>query len=162
MFPRCLLYSQLTILASKYLWNYDCKDVSNGRKRDGGYTNQRRKTMFRLEDARIYFEWLLTSSHFPLPNTWNISTLKPNYVRTIEDEVEQQRQKKLQDLKAKGIKGTPVTEESFKLWKERKRKVKEDAARKLVETEMKKKKVSFLIRRYKSSHIANFCYWQYC
>ena len=79
-------------------------------------------------------------------NVLNILTSKPNYVRTIEDDVEQQRQKKLDDLKAKGIKGTPVTEESFKLWQERKRKAKEDAARKLVETEMKKRKVSSPIK----------------
>lgn len=65
---------------------------------------------------------------------------QPNYVRTIEDEVELQRQRKLKELQEKGIKGTPVTEETFKLWQERKRKVKEDAVKKLVNAEMKKRK----------------------
>eukprot|EP01083_Nonionella_stella_P037592 102465_1 len=64
----------------------------------------------------------------------------PNYVPTLEDEVEMQRQKMLKDLKAKGKKGTPITHESFKAWQERKRKAKEDAARKLVDAELKKKK----------------------
>jgi len=39
-----------------------------------------------------------------------------------------------------GKKGTPVTGATFKAWQERKRKRKEAAAKKLVETEMKKKK----------------------
>lgn len=64
----------------------------------------------------------------------------PNYVPTLEDKVEAQRQQKLKELKASGKKGTPVTEESFKLWQERKRKRKEAEIKKLVETEMKKKK----------------------
>eukprot|EP00557_Chaetoceros_sp_GSL56_P003518 CAMPEP_0176487998 /NCGR_PEP_ID=MMETSP0200_2-20121128/6457_1 /TAXON_ID=947934 /ORGANISM="Chaetoceros sp., Strain GSL56" /LENGTH=287 /DNA_ID=CAMNT_0017884917 /DNA_START=166 /DNA_END=1029 /DNA_ORIENTATION=- len=64
----------------------------------------------------------------------------PNYVRTIEDEVELQRQKKLAELKEKGIKGTPVTEESFRAWQERKRKSRQEEAKKLVENELKKKK----------------------
>mmetsp|Transcript_7752 Transcript_7752/g.16849 ORF Transcript_7752/g.16849 Transcript_7752/m.16849 type:complete len:296 (-) Transcript_7752:182-1069(-) len=64
----------------------------------------------------------------------------PNYVPTLEDKVEAQRQKKLKELKASGKKGTPVTEESFKVWQERKRKRKEAAVKKLVEAEMKKKK----------------------
>jgi hypothetical protein len=64
----------------------------------------------------------------------------PNYVPTLEDEVELQRQRKLQELKNKGIKGTPVTEKSFKEWQERKRKLKADTAKKLVEAELKKKK----------------------
>lgn len=51
-----------------------------------------------------------------------------------------QRQQKLRELKEKGIKGTPVTEESFKVWQDRKRKAKEEAARKLVDAELKKKK----------------------
>lgn len=65
---------------------------------------------------------------------------QPNYVRTIEDEVELQRQKKLAELKEKGIKGTPVTEESFRAWQERKRKLRQEEAKKLVENELKKKK----------------------
>jgi hypothetical protein len=64
----------------------------------------------------------------------------PNYVPTLEDEVELQRQKKLQELKDKGIKGTPVTEKTFKEWQERKRKLKADTAKKMVEAELKKKK----------------------
>lgn len=66
--------------------------------------------------------------------------IQPNYVPTLEDEVELQRQQKLKDLKDKGIKGTPVTPETFKEWQERKRKAKEEAARKLVDAELKKKK----------------------
>ena len=50
-----------------------------------------------------------------------------------------QRQKKVEELKKAG-QGTPVTEETFKEWQERKRKAKADAAKKLVEAEMKKKK----------------------
>ncbi len=61
-------------------------------------------------------------------------------MRTIEDDVELQRQKKLQELKDKGIKGTPVTPETFKAWQERKRKAKMDAAKKLLDAELKKKK----------------------
>lgn len=64
----------------------------------------------------------------------------PNYVPTLEDKVEAQRQKMLKDLKAKGIKGTPVTEASFKVWQDKKRKRKEAAVKKLVESEMRKKK----------------------
>lgn len=45
----------------------------------------------------------------------------------------------MEELKRTG-KGTPVTEESFRAWQERKRKRKADAAKKLVETELKKKK----------------------
>lgn len=64
----------------------------------------------------------------------------PNYVPTLEDKVEAQRQEKLKELKASGKKGTPVTEASFKEWQARKRKRKESQAKKLVEAEMKKKK----------------------
>mmetsp|Transcript_17343 Transcript_17343/g.19785 ORF Transcript_17343/g.19785 Transcript_17343/m.19785 type:complete len:290 (+) Transcript_17343:129-998(+) len=67
-------------------------------------------------------------------------TADPNYVRTLEDDVEVQRQKKLEEFKEKGIKGTPVTEESFKAWQNRKRKAKQEAAKKLVDAELKKKK----------------------
>eukprot|EP00978_Attheya_sp_CCMP212_P021455 scaffold62636_cov52-Attheya_sp.AAC.6 len=63
----------------------------------------------------------------------------PNYVRTLEDEIETQRQAKVAELKKLGT-GTPVTEATFKVWLENKRKRKADAARKMVETEMKKKK----------------------
>lgn len=64
----------------------------------------------------------------------------PNYVPTLEDEVEAQRQKKLREMKASGKKLTPVTEESFKAWQEKKRKRKAAETKKMVEKEMKKKK----------------------
>jgi len=64
----------------------------------------------------------------------------PNYVPTLEDKVEAQRQKKLKDLKDSGVKGTPITEASFKIWQDKKRKRKEAAVKKMVETEMRKKK----------------------
>mmetsp|Transcript_16691 Transcript_16691/g.23195 ORF Transcript_16691/g.23195 Transcript_16691/m.23195 type:complete len:291 (+) Transcript_16691:174-1046(+) len=64
----------------------------------------------------------------------------PNYVPTLEDEIESQRQKKIEELKKAGKKGTPVTEKSFKEWIERKRKQRAAAAKKLVEQEMRKKK----------------------
>lgn len=103
-------------------------DAAKGRDHDVGKeksgTSRAMKMMFQMDAKEM--EDALTSD--------------PNYVRTIEDELEHQRQKKLQDLKDKGIKGTPVTEESFKVWQEGKRKAKQDAARKLVEAEMKKKK----------------------
>lgn len=50
-----------------------------------------------------------------------------------------QRQEKVAELKKSGT-GTPITEASFKEWRERKQKIKAEAARKLVEKEMKKKK----------------------
>ncbi|KAL7535472.1 hypothetical protein ACHAXR_010766 [Thalassiosira sp. AJA248-18] len=64
----------------------------------------------------------------------------PNYVPTLEDRVEAERQKKLKELKASGKKGTPVTEETFKAWQERKRKRKDAEVQKKVATEMRKKK----------------------
>lgn len=64
----------------------------------------------------------------------------PNYVPTLEDKVEAQRQQKLKELKDSGSKGTPVTEASFKVWQERKRKRKEAEMMKMVQAEMKKKK----------------------
>lgn len=64
----------------------------------------------------------------------------PNYVPTIEDEIESQRQRKVQELKEKGIKGTPVTEETFKEWQERKRQKRTAENKKLVEQELRKKK----------------------
>jgi len=98
------------------------RDHDDGKEKGG--TSRAMKMMFQM-DAKEMEDAL---------------TKDPNYVRTIEDDVELQRQKKLEELKAKGIKGTAVTPETFKAWQERKRKVKQDAARKLVETEMKKKK----------------------
>ena len=64
----------------------------------------------------------------------------PNYVPTLEDKVEAQRQQKLKELKASGKKGTPVTEVSFKAWQDRKRKRKEAEVKKRLDVEMKKKK----------------------
>lgn len=61
----------------------------------------------------------------------------PNYVPTLEDEIEQQRQDKVKQLQGKG---TPVTPETFAAWKERKRKQKAEAVQKTVEQEFKKKK----------------------
>ena len=66
--------------------------------------------------------------------------LQPNYVPTLEDKVEAERQKKLAELKASGKKGTPVTEASFKEWQERKRKRKEAETKKKLDVELKKKK----------------------
>ena len=67
-------------------------------------------------------------------------TEDPNYVPTLEDKVEAQRQQKLKELKASGKAGTPVTEASFKEWQERKRKRKEAEIKKVVEAELRKKK----------------------
>lgn len=64
----------------------------------------------------------------------------PNYVPTLEDEIEAQRQAMVAKLKASGKKGTPVTPETFAAWQERKRKKHADEAKKLVEAELKKKK----------------------
>lgn len=64
----------------------------------------------------------------------------PNYVPTLEDEIENQRQKLVAELKASGKPGTPVTPETFAAWQEAKRKKKAEAAKKLVEAELKKKK----------------------
>ena len=64
----------------------------------------------------------------------------PNYVPTLEDEVEAQRQLKVAELKASGLSGTPVTPETFQLWQEGKRKRRAEMEKKLVEAELKKKK----------------------
>lgn len=58
----------------------------------------------------------------------------------MEDEIEMERQRKVAEFKASGKKGTPVTPESFKIWQDKKRKARAEAAKKLVENEMKKKK----------------------
>lgn len=68
------------------------------------------------------------------------SSSQPNYVPSLEDEIEAQRQAKVEELRKSGKKGTPVTEKSFKEWQERKRKKRAAEAKKLVETELKKKK----------------------
>jgi hypothetical protein len=63
----------------------------------------------------------------------------PNYVPTLEDEIEEQRQKKVAELLKDG-KGTPVTPETFAAWQERKRQRRQAENKKLVETELRKKK----------------------
>ena len=64
----------------------------------------------------------------------------PNYVPTLEDEVEAKRQELFERLKKTGKKGTPVTPETLKAWQEKKRKRKTEAAKKLVEAESRKRK----------------------
>mmetsp|Transcript_17634 Transcript_17634/g.48039 ORF Transcript_17634/g.48039 Transcript_17634/m.48039 type:complete len:293 (+) Transcript_17634:244-1122(+) len=64
----------------------------------------------------------------------------PNYVPTLEDEIEEQRQKKVAEFKASGKEGTKITPESFAVWQEKKRQKRAAEAKKLVEAEMKKKK----------------------
>lgn len=64
----------------------------------------------------------------------------PNYVPTLEDELEAQRQAKVAEFKAKGIAGTPVTPETFQAWQDRKRLKRQAEAKKKVEAEFKKKK----------------------
>jgi uncharacterized HAD superfamily protein len=64
----------------------------------------------------------------------------PNYVPTLEDEVEAQRQAMVKKLKDSGKKGTPVTEETFREWQERKRAKHREQVKKKVEAELKKKK----------------------
>lgn len=98
------------------------RDHDDGEKKGG--TSRAMKMMFQMDAKEM--EEALTSD--------------PNYVRTIEDEVELQRQRKLAELKAKNIKGTPITEETFKKWQQEKQRKKQEAARKLVEKELKKKK----------------------
>jgi len=61
-------------------------------------------------------------------------------VPTIEDEIDFQRQKKVEELKRLGKTMTPVTEETFKIWWEKKLKKREEENRKLVQSELKKKK----------------------
>lgn len=64
----------------------------------------------------------------------------PNYVPTLEDEIEAQRQALVKKLYESGKPGIPVTEETFKEWQERKRQRHREEAKKLVEAELKKKK----------------------
>ncbi|VEU36440.1 unnamed protein product [Pseudo-nitzschia multistriata] len=64
----------------------------------------------------------------------------PNYVPTLEDEIEAERQKKVAELKKNGKKGTPITAESFAIWAQNKRKRRAAEAKKMVEQEMRKKK----------------------
>eukprot|EP00522_Entomoneis_paludosa_P018127 CAMPEP_0172446000 /NCGR_PEP_ID=MMETSP1065-20121228/5715_1 /TAXON_ID=265537 /ORGANISM="Amphiprora paludosa, Strain CCMP125" /LENGTH=306 /DNA_ID=CAMNT_0013197017 /DNA_START=72 /DNA_END=992 /DNA_ORIENTATION=- len=64
----------------------------------------------------------------------------PNYVPTLEDQIEDQRQKKVAELKASGQTGTKITPETFAAWRERKIQRRAAESRKKVEAEMKKKK----------------------
>lgn len=98
------------------------RDHDDGEKKGG--TSRAMKMMFQM-DAKEMEERLRDD---------------PNYVPTLEDKVEAQRQKKLKELKDSGKKGTPITEETFKKWQERKRKRKEAEVKKKVDAEMKKKK----------------------
>ena len=123
------------------------RDHDDGKEKGG--TSRAMKMMFQM-DAKEMEERLKedvstpswSSYHFYLFSTHqtNSTVSKPNYVPTLEDKVEAERQKKLAELKASGKKGTPVTEASFKEWQERKRKRKEAETKKKVEVEMKKKK----------------------
>lgn len=63
----------------------------------------------------------------------------PSYVPTLEDEIEDERQRKVTELKALG-QGTPVTPETFAAWQDRKRKAKSEEYKKMVEAELRKKK----------------------
>mmetsp|Transcript_21752 Transcript_21752/g.51346 ORF Transcript_21752/g.51346 Transcript_21752/m.51346 type:complete len:309 (+) Transcript_21752:139-1065(+) len=63
----------------------------------------------------------------------------PNYVPTLEDKIEAERQQKVEELKKSG-KGTPVTPETFAAWQDKKRKRRAEEAKKMVEAELKKKK----------------------
>jgi DRG Family Regulatory Proteins, Tma46 len=65
---------------------------------------------------------------------------QPNYVPTLEDEIEMLRTKLVEDLKRQGKTGTPVTPETFAIWQEKKKKARAEAAAKKVEAELKKKK----------------------
>ena len=65
---------------------------------------------------------------------------KPNYVRTLEDEIEKQRQDMFEKLRQSGKTGTKRTETTFNEWLAAKREKRAEASRKLVEAEMRKKK----------------------
>lgn len=126
---RNALFSEaLLSVQKKTTTKFKSEDQSKGRdheeKKEKSGQSRAMKMMFQMDAQEM--EEALTSD--------------PNYVRTLEDEVELQRQKKLQELREKGIKGTPVTEATFKEWQEKKRKRKAEAAKKLVEAELKKKK----------------------
>jgi DRG Family Regulatory Proteins, Tma46 len=66
--------------------------------------------------------------------------VQPNYVPTLEDEIEVERTKLRDRLKAEGKTGTPVTPETFAAWQEQKRKMRMNEVKKRVEAEFKKKK----------------------
>jgi hypothetical protein len=68
-----------------------------------------------------------------------LNLLQPNYVPTLEDKIEAERQLKVEELKKSG-EGTKVTPETFAAWQENKRKKRAEEAKKLVEAELRKKK----------------------
>lgn len=117
------------LLAVRKKTTTNTKTVSEAKGRDHDYekeksgTSRAMKMMFKM-DAKEMEEALKKDE---------------NYVLTLEDEVEQQRQMKLSELKEKNMKGTPVTEESFKAWQEKKRQKKKDTAKRIVEAEIIKK-----------------------
>lgn len=76
---------------------------------------------------------ILTNCRFLLHSQF----IQPSYVPTIEDEIEEKRQKLIESL---GGKGTPVTPETFAAWQERKRLRRLEEAKKKVQAEMRKKK----------------------
>jgi len=98
----------------------------------------------------LLFVCVTNSTALPIKNaiSWQILLpvfffsvyyLQPNYIPTLEDKIEAERQKKIAELKENG-KGTKVTQESFAIWQEKKRKRKTMMAKKMVEQELKKKK----------------------
>lgn len=102
----------------------DAKGRDHDEKKEKSGTSRAMKMMFQMDAKEM--EDALKSD--------------PNYVPTLEDEIEFQRQEKLKQLAEKGEKGTPITPETFAVWQAKKRKRKQDEAKKLVEAELKKKK----------------------
>jgi DRG Family Regulatory Proteins, Tma46 len=66
--------------------------------------------------------------------------LQPNYVPTLEDEIEMLRSKLVEDLKKEGKTGTPINPETFAIWQEKKRLKRASEVAKKVEAELRKKK----------------------
>jgi len=64
----------------------------------------------------------------------------PSYVPTLEDEVEIKRQQMFEELRKSGKSGTPVTEETLKIWLDKKGQKRAEEAKKLVEAELRKRK----------------------
>lgn len=67
-------------------------------------------------------------------------SLQPNYVPTLEDEIEMLRSKLVEDLKKEGKTGTPINPETFGIWQEKKRLKRASEMAKKVEAELRKKK----------------------
>lgn len=64
----------------------------------------------------------------------------PNYVPTVEDDIEFQRSNLREEYAKAGKTGTPVTPETFAVWQEKKRQKRVLEAKQKVEAEFKKKK----------------------